>query len=233
MTDGDIDAVLSVAGRGNGEQRGDRPALDDLEVIVDQAPFDVLGRPKCASIRRPSCASRTTCASVSAGCSCRSGSIACSCVPPAGEAWMARCLVAIALATTSPSRTCRRRHSPDRRPGPRRGRSWPPRMKDLPVARDGVGREKDAGRLREDHLLHDHGHVDLPVVEAVPQAVGHGPLGEEQAQHRLTCWRIAAGPTTFRYVLLAREGGRRASPPPSRWIGRRRRLARRAGRAGG
>ena len=26
-------------------------------------------------------------------------------VPPAGEAWMANCLVAIALATTSPSRT--------------------------------------------------------------------------------------------------------------------------------
>ena len=43
MTDGDVDVVLSVAGRGDGEQRGDRPALDDLEVIVDQAPFDVLG----------------------------------------------------------------------------------------------------------------------------------------------------------------------------------------------
>ena len=35
--------VLPVAGRGDGEQRGDRPALDDLEAIVDQAPFDVLG----------------------------------------------------------------------------------------------------------------------------------------------------------------------------------------------
>ena len=43
MTDGDVDVVLSVAGRGDGEQRGDRPALDDLELIVDQAPFDVLG----------------------------------------------------------------------------------------------------------------------------------------------------------------------------------------------
>ena len=43
MTDGDVDVVLSVAGRGDGEQRGDRPALDDLEPIVDQAPFDVLG----------------------------------------------------------------------------------------------------------------------------------------------------------------------------------------------
>jgi hypothetical protein len=32
---------------------------------------------------------------------------------------------------------------------------------------------------------------------------------KREAQHRLTCWRIAAGPTTFRYVLLARERGRR------------------------
>ena len=43
MTDGDVNVVLSVAGRGDGEQRRDRPALDDLEAIVDQAPFDVLG----------------------------------------------------------------------------------------------------------------------------------------------------------------------------------------------
>ena len=35
--------VPSVAGSGDGEQRGDRPALDDLEFIIDQAPFDVLG----------------------------------------------------------------------------------------------------------------------------------------------------------------------------------------------
>ena len=42
MTDGDIDVVLPVAGLGNGEQCGDRQALDDLEAIIDQAPFDVL-----------------------------------------------------------------------------------------------------------------------------------------------------------------------------------------------
>ena len=35
--------VLSVAGRGDREQRRDRPALDDLEAVVGQAPFDVLG----------------------------------------------------------------------------------------------------------------------------------------------------------------------------------------------
>src|SRR6202451_4520591 len=42
MTDGEIDAVLPVAGLGDGEQRGDRPTLDDLEAIIDPAPFDVL-----------------------------------------------------------------------------------------------------------------------------------------------------------------------------------------------
>src|SRR3712207_9543076 len=42
MTDGDVDVVLSVFGRGDGEQRGDRPALNELEAIVDQAPFDAL-----------------------------------------------------------------------------------------------------------------------------------------------------------------------------------------------
>jgi hypothetical protein len=35
--------ILSVGSCRDGEERGDRPALDDLEVIVDQAPFDVLG----------------------------------------------------------------------------------------------------------------------------------------------------------------------------------------------
>jgi hypothetical protein len=43
MTDRDVDVVLSVADRGDGEQRGDRPALHDLEVVADEAPFDVLG----------------------------------------------------------------------------------------------------------------------------------------------------------------------------------------------
>jgi hypothetical protein len=51
---------------------------------------------------------------------------------------------------------------------------------DLPIGRDGVGREQDAGRVREDHLLHDHRHVDRTVVNAVALAIGQGPLGEER-----------------------------------------------------
>ena len=42
MTDGDVHVVLAVPGFRNGEQRRDRPALDDLEAVVDEAPLDVL-----------------------------------------------------------------------------------------------------------------------------------------------------------------------------------------------
>jgi len=35
--------VRVVVDRRDGEERGDRPALDDVEVVIDQAPFDVLG----------------------------------------------------------------------------------------------------------------------------------------------------------------------------------------------
>ena len=81
---------------------------------------------------------------------------------------------------------------------------------DLPVGGDGVGREQDAGRLREDHLLHDHGHVDLPVVEAVPQAVGHGPLGEQRGPAPADVLEDRRRPHDVQVrVLLAREGGRR------------------------
>ena len=81
---------------------------------------------------------------------------------------------------------------------------------DLPVGRDGVGREQDAGRLREDHLLHDHGHADLPVVEAVAQAVGHGALGEQRgpAPTDVLEDRRRTHDVQVR-VVLAREGCRR------------------------
>jgi hypothetical protein len=79
-----------------------------------------------------------------------------------------------------------------------------------PVGRHGVGREQDAGRLREDHPLHDHGHLDLPVVDAVALAIGHGPLGEQRGpapadvpQDRGRTHHVQVR------VLLAGEGGRR------------------------
>ncbi len=42
MPDGEIDVIFPVVDRRNGEQRGDRPALDEPETVADQAPFDVL-----------------------------------------------------------------------------------------------------------------------------------------------------------------------------------------------
>jgi hypothetical protein len=105
MADGDIDVVLPVAGLGDGEQRGDRPALDDLEAVVDQAPFDVLGAAEVrfdppALLREPydlRIRQRWVVLAL------RVDRLLLR--PPAGEAWMASCLVATALATTSPSRT--------------------------------------------------------------------------------------------------------------------------------
>ena len=210
MTDGDVDVVLLVAGRGDGEQRGDRPALDDLEVIVDQAPFDVLG---AAEVRFD---------------------------PPAQlrephdlrirQRWL---LLPLRLDRLFLRPACRRGVDGTLLGGDRLGDDLAvPHLVDvgihqagdqglaeaeaglhggdLPVARDGVGREKDAGRLREDHLLHDHGHLDLPVVQAVPQAVGHGPLGEERGPAPADVLEDRRRPHDVQVrVLLAREGGRR------------------------
>ena len=167
VTDGDVDVVLSVAGRGDGEQRRDRPALDDLEAIVDQAPFDVL---RAAEVRFD---------------------------PPAQlreshdlRIRQRRLLLPLRLDRLFLRAACRRGIDGKPLGGDRLGDDLAvPHLVDvrvhqagdqglaeaeaglhggdLPVARDGVGREQDAGRLREDHLLHDHGHLDLPVVEAV------------------------------------------------------------------
>ena len=68
-------------------------------------------------------------------------------------------LVATARSTTSPSRTCRRPRSP----GPTTSASPRPNaastVGDPAVRGDGIGGEQDAGRLRDDHALHDDGHV--------------------------------------------------------------------------
>ncbi len=64
--------------------------------------------------------------------------------------------------------------------------------------------------MREDHLLHDHGHVDLPVVESVPQAVGHGPPSEKRCPAPADVLEDRRRPHDVQVrVLLASEGGRR------------------------
>ena len=210
MTDGDVDVVLSIVGRGDGEQRGDRPALDDLEAIVDQAPFDVLGVAEVrfdppSQLREPH--------------DLRIGQRGLALprqvdrlfLRPAGGQGLdgellgrdglrddlaVPHLVGVGVHQAGDQGLT---EAEDGLHGD-----------DLPVARDGVGSEEDAGRLREDHLLHDHGHVDLPVVEAVPQAVGHRPLGEQRGPAPADVLQDRRGPHDVQVrVLLAREGGRR------------------------
>ena len=98
-------AVLLVADIRNGEQGGDRPTLNDLEPIIVQAPFDVLGvaevrfdhPPQLRKSRHLGIRQRRLLLLLRVHRIFR--------VPPAGEARMATCLVAICLAMMSPSRT--------------------------------------------------------------------------------------------------------------------------------
>ena len=210
VTDGDVDVVLLVAGLGDGEQRGDRPALHDLEVVVDQAPFDVLRaaevrfdpppelhEPHDLRIRQrrlllPLRVDRHF-------------------LRPAGRQGVDGTLLGgdrlgddLAVAHLEDVRVHQAGDQglAEAEAGVHGG--------DLPVARDGVGREQDAGRLREDHLLHDHGHVDRPVVDAVAQAVGHGPLGEQRGPAPADVLEDRRRPHDVQVrVLLAGEGGRR------------------------
>ena len=64
--------------------------------------------------------------------------------------------------------------------------------------------------MRDDHPLHDDGHVDLPVVEAVAQAVGHGPLGEQRGPAPADVLEDRRRPHDVQVrVVLAGERGRR------------------------
>jgi len=199
--------VLLVAGRGDRKQRGDRPALDDLETIVDQTPFDVLGAAEVrfdppAQLREPHdlrirqrwlllplrldrLLLRPTRRRSAYG-------------EPLGGDCLGDNLAVLHLEHV------RVDHAGDQDLAEAEGGLD---GGDLPVGGDGIGREQDAGRLRKRHLLHDHGHVDLPVVEAVPQAVGHGPLGEERAPAPADVLEDRRRPDDVQVsVLLAREG---------------------------
>ena len=179
MTDGDEDVVPSVVGHRNGEQCGDRPALDDMELVIGQAPFDVLGasevrfyapsqpgEPDHLRIRQRRLILPRHVDRLFPG--------------PTGGRGTGRELLRVDrlgddLAVSHPVNVCvhpsRDQGLAEAEDGLHHG--------DLPVGRDRVGGEEDAGRLREHHLLHDHGHAHLAVVETVLQPVGHSPLGEE------------------------------------------------------
>ena len=210
VTDGDVDVVLSVAGHRDREQRRDRPALDDLETIVGQAPFDVLGASEVrfdppAQLREPHDlrvgqrrlllpfgidrlfhrpASRRGVNGKPLG------------GDGLGDDATVAHLEDVSVHQTGDQGLAEAEARLDR--------------DDLPVRRDRVGREQDAGGHRRDHPLHDHGHVDLPVVEAVPQAIGHGPLGEEGGPAPADVPQDRRRPNDVQVsVVLARERGRR------------------------
>ena len=105
VTHGDVDVVLPVVGHRNGEQRGDRPALDDVEVLADQAPFDVL---RAAEVRFDPPAELHQPHDLRI----RQHRLPLPLrldrpfqVPPPGRAWTACCLAPTVFATTSSSRT--------------------------------------------------------------------------------------------------------------------------------
>ena len=202
--------VLLVVAHRDGEQRRDRPALDDLEAVVDQAPFDVLGaaemrfdppaqphEPHDLLIRqrrllllfrvdrlflRPACRRGVNGKPLGAD--------------RLGDDFTVPHLVEVRVDQAGDQGLA------EAEAGLHRG--------DLPVARDGVRREEDSGRMREDHLLHDDGHVDLPVVDAVAQAVGHGPLGEQRGPAPADVLQDRGRPHDVQVrVLLAGERGRR------------------------
>ncbi len=210
VADGDVDPVLPVGALRDREQRRDRPALHDPEAVVHQAPFDVLGvaevrfdpppeldQPYGLRIgqRRlllPLCVDRHLLRTPG-----RQG----------GQGPM--------FGGDRPGYDLAVTHGEDVRVDQAGDQCLAEAESGVhgggpPVAREGVGREQDAGRVREDHLLHDHGHVHRAVVDAAAPAVGHGALGEERgpAPADVAEDRRRAHDVEVR-VLLAGEGGRR------------------------
>ena len=211
VADGDVDVVLRVAGRGDREQRGDRPALDDLELVVDQAPLDVL---RAAEVRLDPPAELREPHDLRIGqrrllLPLRLDRLLLRPARRRARGWRA------AWRRSSwrrPRRRApgRRPGSPGRRPAPRRGRSRPRwrRPSGSPVTGSAVNRMPAASR--EHHPLHDDGHVDRAVVDAVAQAIGHGPLGEQRRPAPADVLEDRRRPHDVQVgVLLAGEGGRR------------------------
>ena len=202
--------VLLVTGLGDGEQCGDRSALDDLDVVAGQAPFDVLGAAEVrldppAQLREPHDLRIRQHRLVL---QFRVDRLFLRPAPRRG-------------ADGEPLGADRRgddlavAHRVDVRVDEAgdQGLAEPEaglHGDDPPVPRDGVGREQDARRIGEDHLLHDHGHVDCTVVGTPALPVGHGALGEQRgpAPADVPEDRRPAHDVQVR-VLLPGEGGRR------------------------
>ncbi len=188
VTDRHVDVVVPVVALRDGEHRGDRPALDELEVVGDQAPLDVL---RAAEVRFDPAAQLRESHDLRVAQHRR--------LLPADRLVDDLTVTHLVDVRVHQTRHQRLPESDGRLHGD-----------DRAIRRDGVGGEQHAGGVGEDHALHDHGHLDLPMVDAVLQAVGHGPLGEERRpapadvlEDRLAAHDVQIG------VLLARERCRR------------------------
>ncbi|MNS59869.1 hypothetical protein D3C72_928420 [compost metagenome] len=210
VPDGDEHVLVLVVGLRDGVQGRDRPALDDGEGIVDQAPFDVLGEPEMA-FNLPAQASelhdllirqhRLLLLLRGDRPVLRPASLqGVDCQLLGGDLLLDDHVVTHLVHV--------RVHQP-RDQGLAQAEAGID-GRHSPVARDGIGREQDAGRLRKDHPLNDDSQVDLTVVEAMLDAVGDRPLGEQRrpAPADVRQNRIFSDDVQVR-VLLAREGRRR------------------------
>ncbi len=202
--------VPPVGRHGDREQRRDRAALDDLEAVVDQAPLDVLG---AAEMRLDPAAEPLELDDLRIG----EGGLL---LPLGLDRPLPRSAIGRGVdpkplggdllgddLTVAHLVEVRVHQAGDQRlaeaeAGVHRA--------DPPVGGDRVRREEDPGRLREDHPLHDDGHVDLALVEAVAQPVGHGPLGEQRGPAPADVLEDRGRPHDVQVrVLLTGERGRR------------------------
>ena len=160
VADGDVDAGARTVGLGDREQRGDGPGLHDVDVPVREAPFDVL---RVAHVGFDPPPQRHEAHHLGVR-----------------EDWVlpSRRFDRPADDLAVADRVDVRRHEPGHQrvaesdAGLHRGNS--------PAPAHRVGREQDAGRTRDHEPLHDHGHVDRPMSDAVADPVGDRTIGEQR-----------------------------------------------------
>ena len=148
--------------------------------------------------------SRTACSSVSAACAARAGSTSSSC-SPSGRGSTSTLLggdrpcdhlavahgVEVGVDETGHQRLAETEARLDRG--------------DLRLEVTGSAVNRRPGRRAGDHLLHDDGHLDATVIDAVAHPVGHRPLGEQRGPAAADV-REDRGGTRRRQVGVVRPG---------------------------